>query len=152
MISMAPEGAKASTASQPDTSSQVPNAANRRKSKATTTLKISASTMSKLPDETLEDALTVFSATQFNDVVKASIERPLLPDVVEEISGVAVTSKPPGGDKNTLLKNLDLEKSRRLVQGEIPHSLQLSIPAEGSQNRVDYKGHRTIIEGTLFHH
>ena len=114
--------AAAHSATQFDTITYVtpPGAGSRRKPKAGTSDKISAKDMASLPVEVLDQAIENMDGTQFNLVVRSGIADAELAEVVEEITGVATTAKPPGLDKDQVLSNLEKEKTRRLEEGEIP--------------------------------
>ena len=76
--------------------------------------------MASLPVEVLDQAVENMDGTQFNLVVRNGIADTELAKVIEEITGVATTAKPPGLDKDQVLSNLEKEKTRRLEEGEIP--------------------------------
>ena len=76
--------------------------------------------MASLPVEVLDQAVENMDGTQFNLVVRNGIADNELAEVIEEITGVATTAKPPGADKEQVLNNLEREKTRRLEEGLIP--------------------------------
>ena len=116
---------QAVSSSQPNSVTQVDltnstSYVSRRKPKAGTSDKISARDMSSLPVEVLDQAIENMDVTQFNLVVRNGIADNELAEVIEEITGVATTAKPPGVDKEQVLNNLEREKTRRLEEGLIP--------------------------------
>ena len=76
--------------------------------------------MASLPVEVLDQAIENMDGTQFNLVVRNGIADNELAEVIEEITGVATTVKPPGVDKEQVLNNREREKTRRLEEGLIP--------------------------------